>query len=104
MSRLDDIANYAETHDFSAEMENGTWETDVDQDPMVSTSLRLPKSLLDWVRAEAAEQQTKPATFIRQLIERARVQHADKDSVATRLDRLERAVFPAQSTQEYIDR
>lgn len=49
MRRLDEIAKHAETHDFSTEIETGTWEADTGADPMVTTSLRLPKSLLDWV-------------------------------------------------------
>lgn len=49
MSKLDKIAKYAETHDFSTEMEQGVWEDDTQTDPMVTTSVRLPKSLLDWV-------------------------------------------------------
>ena len=32
MNRLDEIAEYAETHDFSAEMETGTWEADTEAD------------------------------------------------------------------------
>jgi len=41
---------YYDAHSTADEMGNGTWEADVDPDPMVATSLRLPKSLLDWVR------------------------------------------------------
>jgi hypothetical protein len=48
--RLDEIAEYAETHDFAHDIaERGVWESDTESDPLVTTSLRLPKSLLDWV-------------------------------------------------------
>ena len=57
MNKLDEIAAYAEGHDFSKEMEQGVWDTDTEPDPMITTSLRLPKSLLDWVRERAAAQQ-----------------------------------------------
>ena len=54
MSKLDEIADYAEHHDFTAEMEQGSWEADADADPMITTSLRLPKSLLYWARLIAS--------------------------------------------------
>src|SRR5579875_3554553 len=54
MSKLDEIADYAQHHDFAAEMDQCTWETGTETDPMVTTSVRLPKSLLDWVRQRAA--------------------------------------------------
>lgn len=38
MSRLDEIAKHAETHDFSTEMETGTWEADTEADPMVTAA------------------------------------------------------------------
>ena len=47
MSKLDEMADYAEHHDFAAEMEQGSWEADADADPMITTSVRLPKSLLE---------------------------------------------------------
>lgn len=104
MDRWNEIADHAETHDFSTEMEDGMWESDVDADPMVSTSLRLPKSLLDWVREQAAAQHSKPTTYIRQVLEYARVTGSGPTELAARLDRLERAVFPTQTAAEYVDR
>lgn len=96
MSKLDEIAQHAETHDFSAEMETGTWEADAEADPMVTTSLRLPKSLLDWVRERAAEQHVRPTTLIRQWIEQLRTAGAEGgiEGLSARVERLEKAVFP----------
>jgi hypothetical protein len=65
MSKLDEIADYAEHHDFAAEMEQGSWEAGTDVDPMITTSVRLPKSLLDWVRRSAAAQHVRPSVLIR---------------------------------------
>ena len=45
------------------------WEPDTEADPMVTTSLRPPKSLLDWVREQAVAQHVRPAGLIRQWIE-----------------------------------
>jgi len=85
--------DYYDTHSTADEMANGTWETDVDPDPMVTTSLRLPKSLLDWVREQATAEHVKPTALVRRWIEQ---QHADDRAptgTAERLERLEQAVF-----------
>lgn len=60
-------AHYDDT-DAGDAVERGRWETDT-TDPMVTTSLRLPKSVLDWVRAEAEVQQVEPTALIRRWIE-----------------------------------
>lgn len=91
MGRWEEIVEHAEGHDFSVDIENGAWESDVESDPMVSTSLRLPKSLLDWVREQAAAQLSKPTTYIRQLLEEVRDSNGAPADVAVRLDRSERA-------------
>lgn len=95
MSKLDEIAAHAQTHDFSTEMEQGMWETDTEVDPMVTTSLRLPKSLLDWVREESAAQHLRPSGLIRQWIEQRRDAGGAPgiEALAARLERLEHRVF-----------
>lgn len=83
-NRLNEIAEYAEQHDFSAEIEEqGTWHPggEPDADPMVSSSLRLPKSLLDWARAEADKNHVRPTALIRTWIEEKR---ADTETLAQR--------------------
>jgi len=95
MSKHDEIADYAQHHDFAAEMEQGTWEADTEADPMITTSVRLPKSLLDWVRHRAAAQHVRPSALIRQWIEQRRdaSETEDAGNLAARVERLERAVF-----------
>ena len=95
MSKHDEIADYAQHHDFSAEMEQGTWETGTEADPMITTSVRLPKSLLDWIRQRAAAQHVRPSVLIRQWIEQRRdtAETEDAGDLAARVERLERAVF-----------
>ncbi len=95
MSKLDEIADYAQHHDFAAEMEQGTWEAGTDADPMITTSVRLPKSLLDWVRQRATAQHVRPSVLIRQWIEQQRdaAGAAGTGDLAARVERLERAVF-----------
>jgi hypothetical protein len=94
MSKLDEIAEYADSHDFSAEMEQGVWEDDTEADPMITTSVRLPKSLLDWVREQAATQHVRPSVLIRQWLEQHRDAGAGSmNDLLTRVTRLESAVF-----------
>ncbi|GGP43318.1 hypothetical protein [Saccharothrix coeruleofusca] len=90
MSRIQDLRDYYDSHDTSESMEEGQWEVDTVDDPMVTTSLRLPKSLLDWVRERANAEHMKPSAWIRTLLERAR----DGDgSLEQRVDVLEQAIL-----------
>lgn len=99
MDEPDEIAEYAhryaQSHDFSTEMEQGVWEDDTAADPMVTTSLRLPKSLLDWVREQAASRRVRPSVLIRQSLEQLRSEGGTHpaDALAARVTRLETAVF-----------
>lgn len=65
------LREYYDTTDTAEEMtdESGRWEADAAADPMVTTSLRLPRSLLTWVRDQAAAEQVKPTALIRRWIE-----------------------------------
>ena len=87
------IREYYDTTSTAEDMKDGIWDPEVDPDPMVTTSLRLPKSLLDWVREQAGVEYTKPTALIRRWIEQRR----DDDSLAAgataRIERLEQAVF-----------
>ena len=95
MSKLDEIADYAEHHDFAAEMEQGSWEADPDADPMITTSGQLPKPSPDWVRRSAAAQYVRPSVLIRQWIEQHRdaAETEGEGDLAARVERLEHAVF-----------
>lgn len=98
MSRMDAVARYAQEHDFTAEIEHGGVcedDPDPDPDPMVTTSVRLPTSLLDWVRARAAAEHVRPSALIRQWLEQRREAEPGTDAadLAARVARLEGAVF-----------
>ena len=61
---------------------------------MVVTSLRLPKSLLDWVRQQAEAERVKPTALIRRWIEdrrpaQSRTGQVTLAELAARVDRLE---------------
>jgi hypothetical protein len=71
------------------------WEAGTDADPMITTSVRLPKSLLGWVRRSAATQHVRPSVLIRQWIEQHRdaAEAEGTGDLAARVERLERVVF-----------
>jgi hypothetical protein len=55
--RLAALREHYDSPDTVEELAEGRWEAEVDSDPMVTTSLRLPKSLLDRVREEAVAEE-----------------------------------------------
>jgi hypothetical protein len=66
---LEEVARYVETHDLSEEMEDGEWvEPDVPE-PMITMSLRLPKTTSDALRAVARAQGVRPTQLMRAWIE-----------------------------------
>jgi hypothetical protein len=67
--KLDELREHFDAADLTDSVDTAVWETDVDTDPMIVTSVRLPKSLLDWVRERAAAEQVKPTALIRRWIE-----------------------------------
>jgi hypothetical protein len=66
---LDVMREHFDSSDLSDAIDSATWQTEVDSDPMIVTSVRLPKSLLDWVREQAAVEQLKPTALIRRWVE-----------------------------------
>lgn len=65
-----ELREHFDTTDQSDAIENGELITEApDPDPMITTSLRLPKSLLDWVREQAAAEGVKPTALVRTWIE-----------------------------------
>lgn len=91
---LAELRDYYDNNSTADNMDGGTWETDVDPNPMVTTSLRLPKDVLDWIRQQAEAQHVRPSALIRQWIEERRSKTLDLEA---RLTRLEQAVFDKAS-------
>lgn len=65
---LQRLRDHYDTHDAGDEMADGEWEGP-GPDPMVTTSLRLPKSVLDQVRAQARQLGVRPTSLIRRWVE-----------------------------------
>ncbi len=96
---LAQLRDHYDNTDQSDAIERAHWDDEIDPDPMVTTSLRLPKSLLDWVRAQAEHERIKPTALIRRWIED---RHTGADSLGARIDRLEEAVFHHRVEQAFF--
>jgi hypothetical protein len=88
---LEQIAEYYDEHDASAEMENGDW---VEPQPMATTSLRLPTDVIDQLKRQARARHVRYTSHVRSILERAArggppLEIAD---ITERLERIERAV------------
>lgn len=101
------LREHYDTTDTSAEMEDGAWETDVDPDPMITTSVRLPKSVLDQLRARATAEGVKPTALIRKWTEERLAGGSSSGpasgspTVEERLARLERQVVELRGQSVY---
>jgi predicted DNA-binding protein len=88
---LNQLAHYYDTHDTSAEMEDGQW---VEPGRMVTTSLRLPSDVISELKRQAQASHVRYTTYVRAILERAAngspsLELAD---ITERLKRIERAV------------
>jgi predicted DNA binding CopG/RHH family protein len=90
-SELDELAEYYDSHDTSAEMEHGEW---VEPQPMATTSLRLPADVIDQLKLQARARRVRYTSYVRSILERAA--HGDPApeiaDITERLERIERAV------------
>jgi predicted transcriptional regulator len=68
MTELETLRDHYDGTDQSEALERAEPETAADSDVLVSTSIRLPKALMDRVRAYAAETGVPSTTLMRQWI------------------------------------
>lgn len=68
MSGIDELREYYDNADMSESIRNATEDTAVVDEVMVSTSIRLPKSLMDRVRAQATRAGVPATTLMRQWV------------------------------------
>ncbi len=108
----DALRDYFDGSDLSDAIESAVWETEVDNDPMIVTSVRLPKSLLDWVREQAVVEQIKPTALIRRWIEARRRASTGQQSgagddavaqLAQRVSRLEAVALSVVAVERETD-
>lgn len=90
--RLAALREHYDTTDQSDAIDRAEREDDVDPNPMVTTSLRMPKSLLDWVREQAETERIKPTTLLRRWVEERREAYEGHGDLAARLAALEQRI------------
>jgi hypothetical protein len=84
-AELEALAEYYDGHDTGPEMEgDGQWV----EPPMVTTSLRLPKPLVDALKAEAGHQHIRHTALMRKVL--SAYVAGDAAQPAEIIDRLER--------------
>jgi hypothetical protein len=74
--RLERIAQEYETGDASAELERAEYDDSIVAEPMVTTSLRLPKPVMDAVRAAADARGIRPTALMREWVEQQLIDQA----------------------------
>lgn len=104
--KLAQLRDHYDTADLSVDIERARWETDTESDPMVTTSLRLPKSVLDWIRQQAEAEHVKPTALIRRWIEQQRSGHTTDLEVRLEqlVNRLESVVVAEEEVPRAIER
>ncbi len=108
----DALRDHFDNTDLSKTIESAEWETEIESDPMIVTSVRLPKSLLDWVREQAAAEQIKPTALIRRWVEARRRASTDQQAgggdeavaqLAARVSRLEAVALSVVGVEQETD-
>jgi hypothetical protein len=74
--QLERIAEDYQTGDASAELDRADYDDSIVAEPMVTTSLRLPKPVMDAVRAAADARGMRPTALMREWVEQQVVEQA----------------------------
>jgi predicted DNA binding CopG/RHH family protein len=90
-AELEELAEYYDNHDTSAEMEHGEW---LEPQPMATTSLRLPADVIDQLKRQARARHLRYTSYVRSILERTARTGIPPEiaDIAERLERIERAV------------
>jgi predicted DNA binding CopG/RHH family protein len=89
--RLEELADYYDSHDTSAEIEHGEW---VEPQPMATTSLRLSADVIDRLKKQARARRVRYTSYVRSILEHAARGGPPPEiaDITERLERIERAV------------
>lgn len=81
-SKLRDLAEHYDTTDLAEHIDQASWEEpEAAREPMVTYALRLPKPVIDRLRAAAQSRDIKVSTLMREwLEERLTIETADADA------------------------
>lgn len=90
---LEALASYYDEHDTADEMEAGKWV-----EPMVTTSLRLPREVFEQLKDNARREGKRHTAYIRQILERSvrggTMDAGDLKQINNKLDTLLQVVTP----------
>ena len=81
-SNLGRIAEHYETHDASTELEGAESEDTTAAVPMVTTSLRLPKPIMDALRAAADSRGVRTTALMREWLEERLARDLDLEDIS----------------------
>jgi hypothetical protein len=84
-TKLEELADYYDTHDTSAELEDAVLELGSATEPMVTYALRLPKPVLDRLRVLAEARDEKVTTLMRSWLQE-RLTREESDPPAAVVD------------------
>lgn len=90
---LAEVAEHVESHDMVEVVDTAVWDTDVSTEPMVVTSIRLPRPLMQRVRAQAEAAGVPATALIRGWVEDRLVAQETGDVSRDRLVAALRAVL-----------
>ncbi|WP_157515995.1 hypothetical protein [Nocardiopsis trehalosi] len=78
---MDDVARWAEGHDFSEEIADSVPNDDAVENPMITTSLRLPRTVMRGLRAAADERGVRVTALMREWLEERLGAEAEAEDV-----------------------
>jgi predicted DNA binding CopG/RHH family protein len=99
-AELEQLASHYDSHDTSAEMEDGEW---VEPQPMATTSLRLPTDVINELKRQAQARHVRYTAYVRSILERAAAgsQSPEIADITDRLERIEQAVTGGSRTADH---
>lgn len=100
--KLDEIAKWVDEHDFSEEIEQAEPNLDAVENPMITTSLRLPRDVMEGLRKVADERGIKVTALMRDWLEqRLAIDGTGDDDVLTVGDLRRLIATKAHSTEGF---
>ncbi len=74
---LERVAEHYQTHDTSADLERAEYDGGTTAEPMITTSLRLPKPVMDAIRGVADVRGMRATALMREWLEQRLAEDAD---------------------------
>jgi len=93
---LEELASYYDDHDTADEMEDGRWV-----EPMVTTSLRLPREVFEQIKENARREGKRHTAYIREILEGSLrdAGSGELEEIRDKVDELLRAVKSGETAR-----